>query len=406
MEFGFTKEQEKLRKELHDYYMKMLPADYDPRITPMSKELQSFWTKLQKKAGEKRYLTPGWPKEYGGMGLGSIEQGIVQEVESYFSVNWPARLAFHLLGPGLIMFGTEEQKKEFIPLIARGEQVWFEAFTEAEAGSDEANQQTRAVPDGDYFVINGRKVFISGAYKPHFLYTEVRTADTMPKHRGLTLFMIPADLRGITFRPMPTMGHGTQNEIIFENVRVHKKYMLGELNRGFYHAMEVFTFERAGTAGPADAERNLQEFVQFCKKEKRNGKPLIKDPEVRKKLARMAVENKVRRLIGWHAQWWFGKRDKLGPKPYDLSGFFQKLLTNRHADMMMEILGHYGQLQTGSKYVKYDGRIEHAWLVARSLHAGGTFEVNKIVLAGRGLGLPRVPAKFNKQITEALREIR
>jgi alkylation response protein AidB-like acyl-CoA dehydrogenase len=228
----------------------------------------------------------------------------------------------------------------------------------------------------------------------------------MPKHRGLTLFMIPADLRGITFRPMPTMGHGTQNEIIFENVRVHKKYMLGELNRGFYHAMEVFTFERAGTAGPADAERNLQEFVQFCKKEKRNGKPLIKDPEVRKKLARMAVENKVRRLIGWHAQWWFGKRDKLGPKPYDLSGFFQKLLTNRHADMMMEILGHYGQLQTGSKYVKYDGRIEHAWLVARSLHAGGTFEVNKIVLAGRGLGLPRVPAKFNKQITEALREIR
>jgi len=182
--------------------------------------------------------------------------------------------------------------------------------------------------------------------------------------------------------------------------------MLGELNRGFYHAMEVFTFERAGTAGPADAERNLQEFVQFCKKEKRNGKPLIKDPEVRKKLARMAVENKVRRLIGWHAQWWFGKRDKLGPKPYDLSGFFQKLLTNRHADMMMEILGHYGQLQTGSKYVKYDGRIEHAWLVARSLHAGGTFEVNKIVLAGRGLGLPRVPAEFNKQITEALREIR
>ena len=169
MEFGFTKEQEKLRKELHDYYMKILPADYDPRITPMSKELQSFWTKLQKKAGEKRYLTPGWPKEYGGMGLGSIEQGIVQEVESYFSVNWPARLAFHLLGPGLIMFGTEEQKKEFIPLIARGEQVWFEAFTEAEAGSDEANQQTRAVPDGDYFVINGRKVFISGAYKPHFL---------------------------------------------------------------------------------------------------------------------------------------------------------------------------------------------------------------------------------------------
>jgi alkylation response protein AidB-like acyl-CoA dehydrogenase len=402
MEFGFTKAQEKLRKELHDFYLNGLPRDYEERITPVNKEQQSFWIQFQKKAGKKGYLTPGWPKEYGGMGLGSVEQGIVQEEESYFGVNWPARLALHLLGPGLIMFGTEEQKNEFIPRIARGEQVWFEAFTEAEAGSDEANQQTRGVPDDDYYVINGRKVFISGIYKPDFLYTEVRTADTTPKHRGLTLFMIPADLAGITYNPMPTMGFGVQNEIIFKNVRVHKKYILGELNRGFYHAMEIFTFERSGTAGPALAIRNLREFVQFCKKEKRNGRPLIKDPEVRKSLARMAVESEVRSLIGWHAQWWFGQREKLGPKPYDLSGFFQKLLTNRHADVMMDILGHYGQLRSGSKWAKYKGQIERNWQVARSLHAGGTFEVNKIVLAGRGLGLPRVPTQFNKQIMEAL----
>ena len=121
MEFGFTKAQEKLRKELHDFYRNGLPRDYEERITPLNKEQQSFWIQFQKKGGKKGYLTPGWPKEYGGMGLGSVEQGIVQEEESYFGVNWPARLALHLLGPGLIMFGTEEQKNEFIPRIARGE---------------------------------------------------------------------------------------------------------------------------------------------------------------------------------------------------------------------------------------------------------------------------------------------
>jgi len=406
MDFGFTAEQEKLRKEIHDFFANELPEDYATHISPVTRELQAFFLQLQNKAGQKRYLTPGWPREYGGMGLSAVEQGIMQEEEAYFGIVWPASLALRLLGPGLILFGTEEQKKEFIPAIARGEQIWFEAFTEPEAGTDEANQQTRAIPDGDYYVVNGQKTFISGAYKPHYLFTEVRTADVIPKHRGLSVFMIPANLPGITIRPLPTMGFGLQNEIFFDDVRVPKKNMLGELNRGFYHVMEIFTFERSGTGGPAGAIRNLREFVQFCKREKRNGKRLIDDPDVRMMLAQMAVENEVRHLIGWHAQWWFGQRQRLGPKPYDLSGFFQKLLTTRHAEMMSRILGMYGQLRTGSKYAKHDGRTERSWEVTRSLHAAGTFEVNKIVLAGRGLGLPRVPAKFNKQITEALQQER
>ena len=221
--------------------------------------------------------------------------------------------------------------------------------------------------------------------------------------------MIPADTPGVTIRPLPTMGFGIQNEIFFDDVRVPKKNMLGQLNRGFYHAMEVFTFERSGTAGAAGAKRSLREFVQFCKEEKRNGKPLFDDPQVREKLTQMAVENEVRWLIGWHAQWWHGQREKLGPKPYDLSGFFMKKYTTKHAEVMSDIMGTYGQLKKGSKRTKNVGRsvdVEGSWQTARSLHAAGTFEVNKIVLAGRGLGLPRVPAKFNKEITAALQESR
>lgn len=407
MEFGFIEEQEKLRKELRDFYVNELPEDYAPHITPVSEELQSFYRQLQKKAGEKGYLTPGWPAEYGGKDLGSIEQGIAAEEQGSVGIVWPGALSYRFLGPGLVMFGTEEQKKEFLPAIARGEQVWFEAFTEPEAGSDEANQQTWAVEDGDDYIVNGQKTFISGGYKPDWLVTEVRTAATTPKHRGLSLLMIKADSPGITIRPLPTMGFGMQNDIFYDDVRVPKKNMLGQLNRGFYHVMQIFDFERAGTEAPAHAKQALEEFVQFCKEEQRNGQPLFNDPEVREELAWMAIECEVWRLFAWHAQWWHGERKRLGPKPYDLSGFFSKKFPTRHAEMRSEIMGTYGQIKKGSKHAKVVGPsvdVERAWQSVRSLHAQGTLEINKLVLATRGLGLPRIPAKFNKEIMSALQE--
>ncbi len=405
MDFRFTEEQEKLRKELHDFYMNELPEDCESSlVSALSKDLQSFGMELQKRAGEKGYLTPGWPKEYGGLGKSIIEQGIVQEEGGYAGVTWPNSIGFHLAGPATILFGTEEQKKRFIPPITRGEVVWFECFTEPEAGSDSANIHLRAVQDGDDFILNGQKMFISGVYKPDYLYAQTRTADSTPKHRGLSLFLVPADLPGITYRPLPTMPFGPQNEIFFDDVRVSKEYLLGELNRGFYHAMSTFEFERSGTGFPASARRDLEEFVQFCKESKRNGKPLIEDPEVRDALAQMAVEVEVRRLIAWQSLWWFDQKERLGPKPFDLTGFFFKVFAGRHAEVMMNIMGTYGQLKKGSKWARLAGRIESSWQAARSMHGGGTFEIYKNVLAQRGLGLPRIPAELNQVIMQALQK--
>ncbi len=169
--------------------------------------------------------------------------------------------------------------------------VWFELLTEPEAGSDEANVQLRAVGDGDDFILNGQKTFISGSCKPDYLFTLVRTANTIPKHRGISLFLVPADTPGISYRPLPTMGFGIQNKVFFDDVRLSKEYLLGELNWGFYHTMTALEFERGGTARAADGRRRLDKFVQFCKKEKRSGKPLIKDGEVRKALARRWLLN-------------------------------------------------------------------------------------------------------------------
>ncbi|MBW2062751.1 MAG: acyl-CoA dehydrogenase family protein [Deltaproteobacteria bacterium] len=405
MDFGFTEEQERLRKKVREFFQEELPEDYDwGGGAETAEEGQAFMRELQKKTAKQGYLTSGWPKEYDGMGLGYVEQGIVDEEFGYAGISWPSQLGLHLAAPAVFLFGTEEQKKKFIPPLARGEAVWFEAFTEPEAGSDEANQQTRAVQDGDYFILNGQKTFISGIYKPDFLYTLARTADTVPKHRGISLFLIPADLPGITYRALPSMGGGTQNDIFFDNVKVHKEYLLGELNRGFYHAMATFEFERTGTAFPGRVKRGLEEFIQFCKEEKRNGKPLIEDPEVRKLLAEMAVEAEIWKLMAWKAVWWFGNREELGPMPFDLSGMCNKQLTTAQSEKMSKILGIYGQLRQGSKWAKHEGRVERGWRSTRSLHAAGTLEIYKYVIARRGLGLPRIPAKLNAVIAQALDE--
>jgi len=403
MEFGFNKDQEKLRQKIRNFFVKELPEDFG-RSGDMSEESQSFMRDFQKKTAAAGYLTSGWKKEYGGMGLGHIEQGIVDEEVGYAGIGWPSQLGLHLAAPAVFLFGTEAQKKKFIPALARGQQIWFEAFTEPEAGSDESNQQTWAVQEGDFFVLNGQKTFISGGYKPDFLYTLARTADSIPKHRGISLFLIPADLPGISYRPLPTIGGGVQNDIFFKDVKVHKEYLLGEMNRGFYHAMDTFEFERTGTANSGRARRALEEFVQFCKEEKRNGKPLMADPEVRKRLAEMAIETEIWRLICWKAVWWFGNREKLGPMHYDLSGMCAKRFTTAHAEKMSEILGALGQIRPGSKWAKLSGAVERRWRAARSLHAGGTIEIYKYAIARRGLGLPRMPAKFNTQIGQALRE--
>ncbi len=404
MDFGFTAEQEKLREELMDYYRNELPEDVTGHVPALSKELQDFWMDQQRKAGKKGYLTPGWSKETGGLGYGHIEIGVANEVDAYWGLTWPDGIGLRICGPGIHLFGTEEQKKRLLPEISSGEKVWFECFTEPDAGSDEANQQTRAVKDGDYYVINGQKIYITGRFRPEWLYVEARTADTIPKHRGLTLFAFPTDTPGVSIRALPCMGGYLANEVFFDDVRVHKDTMVGQENQGFYHVMQTFEFERSNTGGAVGAKRTLQEMIAFCREEKRNGKPLIEDPDIRKKLAQMALDIEVLRLAAWRTCWRFGERSRLGPLDFDLTGFFTRMNGERHPTWMMEILGPYCQLRHGSKWAKLRGSLERRWRTTRSMHYAGTTEVMKLVLAGRVLGLPRIPAKLNTTIMQALQE--
>ena len=392
MDFGFTEEQEELRKEVHDFIVKELPEDYRGAlfgVTPLDEECASFTIKLQGKTGEKGWLAPGWPKEYGGLGLEEIERGVIREEMGRWMLNWPNYVGSEIGGPAVLLFATEEQKKRFLPPVAEGKVQWDQLFTEPNAGSDEANIQLRAAADGDDFIFNGQKMFVGEIYESDYLYTLARTADTTPKHRGLTLFLIPANTPGISSRPLHCMSNQTKKEFFFDDVRVSKEYMLGELNRGFYNAMASLQLERAFLGNPSSDMRDFEEFVQYCKETKRNGKPLIEDTQVRDALAQMAIELEVNRLASWRTVWRVSQQEKLGPLDYDLSTFFRRTFTTLRCKAMMDIMGLYGQLRTGSKGAPLAGVTGRKWLRARSLHAGGTTEILKVVLAERGLGLPR-----------------
>jgi len=401
MDFNYSEEQLRIKKEVHDFFVKELPPDYRPVGRGHSKEGFKFWFDLQKKTGAKGYLTPGWGKESGGLGLSDMEQGAVLEETAYWGITWPSINALRVCGPPLHVFGTEEQKKQFLPPIARGEVVWYQAFTEPDAGSDEANVWLRAIEDGDDYVLNGQKTFITASGPADYLYTLVRTQEVTPKHRGISLFLIDAKSPGISYRPLPTLGIFTC-EIFFDNVRVPKDRLLGELNRGFYHAMVTFEFERSTTGGGAGARRGLEELVEFARNEERGGKPLIKDPAMRDLIADRAIAMQLTWLEGWFAAWHFSQRDKLGSPPPEAGGLHNKMMGNVRAEQMMNTMGLYGQLRRDSKYAKFNGAAAEGWERSRSVHPAGTIEVNKIVLAGRGLGLPRVPARFNKDIRDAV----
>lgn len=389
MDFSFTESQEKLRKEVQSYFLAEIPSDNQTSVPHIGEEVQEHLLQLQRETGKRHWLTPGWPVDFGGLGLGPIEQGVVEETTGYWVQFWPNVVGVHFFSPIMFKFGTEEQKRKYLPPIARGEVMYWQCFTEPNAGSDEANAQLRATEDGDHFVLNGQKMFNGGGFKPDYLVVLTRTANTVPKHKGLTVFIVPANTPGITYKSLPVMGGHESNELFFDDVRVPRENVLGGVNKGFYCAMAILEFERSDTGWPGAAKRMLEEFVDFCKNHIVDGKPLIKDPKVRQSLADMAMWLEVWRLSAWYAVWRFSQREKLGPQPYDLTGYFNRKVFTFHGKTMMEIMGPYGQLRNGSKWAQMGGSVERQWQRTRSKHGGGTIEIHKNILAQRGLGLPR-----------------
>jgi alkylation response protein AidB-like acyl-CoA dehydrogenase len=397
MDFDFTPEQRLFREEVDDFVRKELPPDWDDEVvgwpgaygtSPLTKEhLRDFCRGFIRKMGKRGWLTASWPVEHGGMNS-MMKQAIVDEVASYHRVP-SGDVATYISGPTIIMVGNEEMKKEWLPRIAAGEVSFWLGYSEPNAGSDLASLETRAVDEGDCYVLNGQKTWSSVAHIADYGWVLARTDPSAPKHKGATLMIVESGSPGVTIRPIVNIcGHHSFNEVFFENVRVPKQHVVGESNQGFYNVMLALQYERI-IVGVGAFRRFLEDLVRYVKEAVHDGQRLAENPFVRNKVASLAIEVEVLYGTYWRMVWMM---DRGQISELEASGLklFASELGRRLATTAVDILGVYGQLESGSPHAPLNGRVSLGYLDSISGPIGaGTSEIQRTIIATRGLGLPR-----------------
>jgi alkylation response protein AidB-like acyl-CoA dehydrogenase len=264
MQFSFTREQEEFRQEVREFLDHELPVGWRERrdYDFDDDEAWELGERLRKKAAERNWLALGWPKEYGGLGKSTIEQTIFAEEWESSGAPGINTQAIKMGWPTLVLYGTEEQKRLYLPPIARGEVWWCQGYSEPDAGSDLASLDTRAVEEGDDFVVNGSKTWTTGANRADHIFMLVRTNPDAPKHRGISFLVSEMNVPGLTLQPIYDANDDWQwNQVFFDNVRVPRKNLVGEKDRGWYVGAALLDFERSGIEYPAQAWRMLQRLI-------------------------------------------------------------------------------------------------------------------------------------------------
>ena len=389
MDFEFSNEELSFRNELSAW----LKDELANRPQEGGNDADAEWAfglEMRKKLADKGWLTMAWPEEYGGQGVSHMMQVVFAEEMSYTRA--PGRDVFgtRMMAPTLMIHGTEEQKREFLPPVSKGEVQWCQGYSEPESGSDLASLQTRAVEDGDDFIINGTKIWTSSAHRADHIMVLTRTDPDAPKHRGISFLLCDMNTPGLTVNPIINMAgdHGF-NMVTFDNVRVPKKNLVGEQNRGWYVGATLLDFERSGVDYSAGGRRVLEELIAYAKDNDQNGSLIASYAFMRNRLADLAIEVDVSRLISYNIAWMQG--EGLVPNKESSMGKIVGTELQQHlSETGMQMLGLHGQLEPGSKYAPMQGRIEHMHLtnVSETIQAG-TSEIQRNIIATRGLGLPR-----------------
>jgi alkylation response protein AidB-like acyl-CoA dehydrogenase len=350
-------------------------------------EEYKFRRGLAEKLGAKGWLFPMYPKKYGGAEL-TIDHQVVLETELFkygLNLSHVFYTLARIVAPVLIRWGTEEQKAEFLPPITRAQVCVWQVLTEPHGGSDIANCQTKAIRDGDVYVVNGQKVMVGHHLPPDYLWTLVCTDPQGKRHENLAWLHIPANLPGITIQHMHMM-MGIKNAVFFDNVRVPAKYLIGGENNGWKVASTHMELEHGGD-GRIAADPLVERVVEYCRSTHIDGKPLLDDPRVRDLVADMMIElNTLRRfnqLIYWRR---FNKK----PHPYGgpQQRYYQRMMRLRNGERLQAIMGADALVQDLSVHEVVD--FEYA---VRSgpgqLHGGGTLDTDRLIFARRlGLGRP------------------
>jgi len=300
-------------------------------------------------------------------------------------------LGVAIIGPTIMHYGSEEQKQEFIPKMLSGEHMWCQGFSEPGSGSDLASLQTRAVRDGDDYVINGQKIWTTVAHISQYMLMLARTDPNAPKHKGLSYFIVPMNTPGITVRPLFNMADTHEfNEVFFEDVRVPANCLVGEENRGWYMAATTLDIERSSIGSAVGQQHNVEDLIRFSQENSNNGVVRTgSDPALRYELAERFIETEAAMMLSYRVVTMQAKG--LIPN-YESSAvkLYAMELAQRIANTGMRLLGLYGLLDRASKWSPLKGRLEYQYLrsVANTIE-GGTSEIQRNIVATRGLGLPR-----------------
>jgi 3-oxocholest-4-en-26-oyl-CoA dehydrogenase alpha subunit len=399
MDFKFGEKEEKLRREIREFAISEM-AGRDS-ISGMEEESRDedweFTMQMSKKLAQKGWLTMAWPREYGGREASYFEQHVYTDEASYWGIPGTTMgiSGIGWVGQSLMLFGNEEQRRKYIPLIASGDAdgVWCTAYSEPNAGSDFANIQTRAVKDGDNYIINGQKIWTSCAHRARWCWLAVRTdANVAKKQHGISLIILDMKSPGVTVKPIVNYaGVHIFNELFFDNVKVPVTNLVGTENRGWYHLMQSLVFERH-SIGPqfyGAAKRTLEFVVQYAGSTRQNGGFLAADPVVRHKLAERAIELETLKLFGLEITWKMSK---------GLIPIYEAARNKAYVDLVMqnlattgtEIIGAYSQVDMWSKWSRIMGRITRMYTMFPGISiAAGTDEIQKNIVGQFKLGLPR-----------------
>ena len=406
MDFGFTPEQEALRRDVRAFIAEHMTPEVLAEMEGLNEGFGVSRSpgrgphidELFRKIGERGWLGISYPKEYGGQDGDRITQYIVEE--EFARVN----IAVGLAGsgaPAVLAAGTEEQKRHFIPGLISGEYSFALGFTEPQAGADLASLQCRAVRDGDEYVINGQKMYTSSAHMATHIYLMARTNPDVPKHRGISIFLVPMDTPGITVRPLwtiqndpraplgTTYGTSRTNETFFDDVRVHKSTLLGKENEGWGVGSMGLNLDRVGAARYLISVRRDEDIINWVKTNRFDGYSPADDSAIRDKIAELWIEAQVCRLMTLRSM---SIVEHGGNFTYE--GSAEKVWAPEHgvrtSEAITQMLGPYGQLLNGSPRAIDDGIFAHNLMGAfQSGINHGSVQVMRDQVARRGLGLPR-----------------
>jgi alkylation response protein AidB-like acyl-CoA dehydrogenase len=385
MNFDYPPEAEAFRSEFRAWLDANLDTDLDASSglsaweSPEALERLRAWNRKLADAG---YAAIAWPAEYGGRGAGLMEQ--VVYAEELHRAGGPRTLnpiGISNIAPAIIQHGTEEQKRRFLPPMLRGDEIWCQGFSEPNAGSDLASLQTRAVADGDDFVVNGQKVWNTFGNVADWCELLVRTDPDVPKHKGISCLLVDMRLPGVEARPLVTItGEPEFSEIFYTDVRVPRSALLGPENEGWRVAMTTLTNERGGVASlHLGVRKKIADLLQLARSTDRHGRSAADDPVLRQSLARLYLEGEYLKLLSDRAVSGLLHGREAGPETS-----LAKLVWSECESHIAEVAGHVlgPAANTG------------AWgrdrVYARALSiAGGTTQVNKNIVAQRVLGLPR-----------------